>query len=116
MTHIVESRDAAQLMSKPGPEDELRLPARSWVGGRDWRDWGMGHEVCYERALWVSATAPCPVKQGRVTGVWTQDTQLHSLGTKELLLLLLFVFWCQEGYVGDEEFYVIIFALKKAIR
>jgi len=38
MTHV-ESRDAAQLMPKPGPEDELRLPARSWVGGRDWRDW-----------------------------------------------------------------------------
>lgn len=78
MTHV-ESRDAAQLMPKPGPEDEL---ASEIMGGRQGLEGlGVGHEVCYERALGVSATAPCPIKQGRVTGVWTQDTQLRSLGT-----------------------------------
>lgn len=96
MAHDVESRDAAQLMSKPGLADELRLPARSWVGRRDWRDWGVGHEFCYERTLWVSATARRPIKQGRVTGVQTQDTQLRSLDTNLQVVKNYYLFFGAE--------------------
>lgn len=112
MAHDVESRDAAQPMSKPGLADELEVASDGW-DAVDWRDWGVGHEPLWKNTVGVSNSTSSNQagKSNRSTDprhpvTWSLDTNLQVVKNYYLF------FGARRVSEGDEEFYAIQFALK----